>query len=59
MTAYEPCKILRKINLLGHSGHLDDNNDILNNIFRFFYPFDLHDLVMTWGDFVNALKMLI
>ena len=27
----------RTINLLGNSGQLDDNNDVLNNIFRYIF----------------------
>ena len=31
-------KILRKIDLPGHSGHPDEKNDVLNNIFRYLIP---------------------
>ena len=42
-----------------YSGHLDEKNDVLNNIFLIDYPSDMDDLAMTCGDFVNARKMLI
>ena len=50
-------KILRKINLLGHSGHLDKKNDALIYIFLISCLSDLDDLTMTHRDYKNSLKM--
>ena len=46
----------RKINLLGHSGHLDEKNNALS-VFQVCYPSDINDLTMTCRDYKNALKM--
>ena len=50
-------KILRENNLLGHSGHLDEKNYALNNIFPISSPSDINDLAMTYIDYMNGLKM--
>ena len=44
--------------LLGHSGHIDEKNDALINIYLCFISL-MDDLDMTFSDFVHALKMLI
>ena len=46
-----------KINLLRNSVHLDRQNDVKFNMFRLSYSADIDDFAMTYGNFMNALKI--
>ena len=49
--------IFRKINLLGHSGHLEEKNDDPKPCFLLSYLSDIIDLAVTYRDYKNALNM--
>ena len=46
-----------KINLLCNSVHLDRQNDVKFNMCPLSYSADIDDFAMTYGNFMNALKI--
>ena len=49
--------IFLNINLLGHSGHLDEKKRCHEQYFPISYLSDMNDLAMTCREYKNALNM--